>query len=141
MIETMTDRCEAAVAIPPSYDAGPTAPGTVILCRDASDRTPWTRPFHVQLGPRGHIRWWCNSTTGNLFDPGTWRLGIDRIGVAASYDEETGETGVTPDVGVEFSTSSWEGWTAERSRCGDRSTLIRARLGPKRLLQIECLGR
>lgn len=32
-------------------------------------------------------------------------------------------------------------WTAERSRCNDRSTLIRARLGKGRLLNIECLGK
>ena len=33
-----------------------------------------------------------------------------------------------------------KGWTKERSRCGNRSTRIRARLGPWRELQIECLG-
>ena len=33
-----------------------------------------------------------------------------------------------------------EEWTKERSRCGDRSTKIRARLGAWRELQIECLG-
>ena len=33
-----------------------------------------------------------------------------------------------------------KGWTKERSRCGDRSTKIRARLRPWRELQIECLG-
>jgi hypothetical protein len=32
-------------------------------------------------------------------------------------------------------------WWKERSRCNDRSTKIRARLGPKRLLEIECLGK
>lgn len=33
------------------------------------------------------------------------------------------------------------GWTPERSRCGDHSTRIRARLGSDRLRQTECLGR
>jgi hypothetical protein len=36
--------------------------------------------------------------------------------------------------------SEGEGWTKERSRCGNRSTKIRARLGAWRELQIECLG-
>src|SRR5262249_36508458 len=40
--EIMTDRCSAAVAFPPSYDAKPNAPGTVVLVRDKTGKTAWT---------------------------------------------------------------------------------------------------
>ena len=44
-------------------------------------------------------------------------------------------------ISIKLTDSSWEGWTPERSRCDNRSTKIRARLGKGRLLQIECLGK
>src|SRR2546425_46852 len=72
--ELMTDRCSDMVAIVPSYDAKPNASGTVLLVRRPDGWTEWTEPFEVKLGPDGHIRWWCHSTTGNFFDPGTWRI-------------------------------------------------------------------
>jgi hypothetical protein len=37
--------------------------------------------------------------------------------------------------------ATFAGWTPERSRCGDHSTRIRARMGPDRLLQTEYLSR
>jgi hypothetical protein len=134
--EVMTDRCSAAVAIVPSYDARPDAPGTVVLVRDKNGQTDWTPPFTVRLGPSGHIRWWCNSTTGNWADPGTWRVKGAGIGVK---QDEKGD--LQPTVSIQLTDSSWKGWTPERSRCDNRSTKIRARLGPDRLLQIECLGK
>jgi len=134
--EVMTDRCSKGVAIVPNYDAKPDAPGTVFLVRDKNGRTEWTPPFTVKLGPNGHIRWWCNSTAGNIFDPGTWRIKSAEVG--AKFDDK-GKA--TPTVSIKLTDSSWKGWTPERSRCDNRSTKIRARLGPDRLLEIECLGK
>jgi hypothetical protein len=134
--EVMTDRCSAAVAIVPDYDSLPDAPGTIILVRDKNGRSEWTPPFTVKLGPDGHIRWWCNSTKGNWADPGTWR--VQSVEASVKLDEK-GD--VQPSVTIKLTDSSWKGWTPERSRCDNRSTRIRARLGPDRLLQIECLGK
>lgn len=139
--EVMTDRCSAEVAIVPYYDARPDTPGTIILKRRSDQRTDWTPAAHVQLGSSGHIRWWCHSTTGNMFDPGTWRIKEVTIGTkCAIYPDGTPEN-CRPDGTLKVGSSAWSGWTPERSRCDDRSTNIRARLGPDRLLQIECLGR
>lgn len=150
-VETMTDRCSAEVAIVPSYNARPDTPGTILLTRDSSGNTDWSQPFRVELGSKGHIRWWCHSTIGNIFDPGTWRPELDYGktgacivgGVGLLFGVEAGKDGVKQCVGAirKFDSSAWNGWTPERSRCGDRSTLIRARLGSNRLLQIECLGK
>jgi hypothetical protein len=134
--EVMTDRCSAAVAIVPDYNARPDAPGTVILVRDKNGHTDWTPPFTVKLGPDGHIRWWCNSTTGNWADPGTWRIQSVEVGV-----KQDAKGDIRPNISIKLTDSSWKGWTPERSRCDNRSTKIRARLGPNRLLQIECLGK
>jgi L-alanine-DL-glutamate epimerase-like enolase superfamily enzyme len=41
---------------------------------------------------------------------------------------------------IKLGSSAFAGWTPERSRCGNHTTRIRARLGPDRLLQTECLG-
>lgn len=152
--EVMTDRCSSEVAIVPSYNAQPTTSGTVLLTRDAGGQTPWSKPFRVQTGSSGHIRWWCHSTTGNIFDPGTWRPDIDfgkagacvvdGIGIIFGENESQKGTDVLKNcLGAvkKLGSSAKNGWTPERSRCGDRSSLIRARLGPNRLLQIECLGR
>ncbi|MEX0272248.1 hypothetical protein AB3R30_24310 [Leptolyngbyaceae cyanobacterium UHCC 1019] len=161
--EVMTDRCSSEVAIVPSYNAQPMTPGTVLLTRDAGGQTPWSKPFKVQTGGggltgSGFIRWWCHSTTGNIFDPGTWRpefdfakAGIcvaDGIGIIFGGDQSDKEGKKGSDIvknciGAvkKIGSSARNGWTAERSRCDNRSTLVRARLGPSRLLQIECLGR
>jgi hypothetical protein len=134
--EVMVDRCSAAVAIPPSYDGKPGDPGTVVLMRGKDGKTDWTPPFTVKLGPSGHIRWWCNSTKGNWADPGTWRIQGAEVGVKTDKNGD-----LQPTVKIKLTDSSWQGWTPERSRCDNRSTKIRARLGPDRLLQVECLGK
>jgi len=139
--EVMKDRCSAEVAIVPSYNARPDTPGTVLLKRDANGGTNWTRPFRVQLGGSGHIRWWCRSTTGNMFDVGTWRIQDLQFGTKCELNADNSAERCKPDAKIKVGSSAWEGWTPERSRCGDRSTMIRARLGSNRLLQIECLGR
>ena len=133
--EVMIDRCSAAVAIVPSYDAKPDAPGTIVLVRDANGQCDWTPPFSVQLGPDGHIRWWCNSTKGNWLDPGTWRIESIQVGIKQDSNGD-----IQPHVKIGLTDSSWSGWTPERSRCKNRCGRIRARLGPDRLLEIECLG-
>ena len=150
--ETMTDRCMGEVAFPPSYDANPTAPGTVVLKRDASGYSPWTS-FRAQTSGDGHVRWYCHSTLGNAFDPGTWRVHFNAnagqieaclvsIGAAVAT-EGAGTPGAVMACQklISITTSDFHGWTPERSRCGDRSKHFRARLGPNRLLETECLGR
>lgn len=161
--EIMKDRCSSEVAIVPSYNAQPMTPGTVLLTRDAGGQTPWSKPFRVQTGGggltgSGFIRWWCHSTTGNIFDPGTWRpefdfakLAIcvsDGIGVIFGDEKNTTADSKSKDLAKncigavkKIGSSAKNGWTPERSRCDNRSTLIRARLGPNRLLEIECLGK
>jgi hypothetical protein len=144
--EVMTDRCSKEVAITPTYDAQPTAANTVILTRGQNGWSAWTKPFRVSLDGSGHIRWWCHSTTGNFFDLGTWRLGAPAK--VASCAEGIGAVAETGDASglasckdaVKPGASAFQGWTPERSRCSNHSSLIRARLGTNRLLQIECLG-
>jgi hypothetical protein len=132
--EIMTDRCSGDVAFPHAYDGGPLSLGTFILTRQRAGATNWSFPFRVVTDGDGHIRWWCHSTTGNWFDPGTWR--IDSASIGSKCDDN----GCTPtaDLSVQPPDSS-TGWTAERSRCNSHSSVIRARLGDNRLLQIECL--
>lgn len=161
--EMMTDRCSSEVAIVPSYDDQPMTAGTVLLTRDENGETPWSKPFRVKTGGggltgSGFIRWWCHSTTGNLFDPGTWRpefdfakLGVcvaDGIGLVFGDEKNTTVDPKSKDIvknclGAvkKIGSSAKQGWTPERSRCDNRSTLVRARLGSNRLLQIECLGK
>jgi hypothetical protein len=128
--EIMKDRCSQMVAIVPSYNATPDTPGTHFLVRGKDGWSPWTKPFKVKLDNDGHIRWWCHSTTGNFLDPGTWTMGVD----GAVSSDQSGPVTFTP------GSSASGGWTPERSRCSSHSTRIRARLGPDRLLLIECLG-
>lgn len=144
----MTDRCSAAVAFPLQYDGHPDAAGTMILKRDASGNTPWSPPFKVETDSDGHIRWWCHSTTGNWADAGTWRISFNAGGIAACL-VAIGST-VASDGGasgslaaclkvINVGSSAFKDWTPERSRCNSHSNFIRARLGPDRLLQTECL--
>jgi hypothetical protein len=139
--EVMTDRCSAEVAIVPSFVDRPETEGTIILKRAQNGTSEWTPPFTVKLGSAGHIRWWCHSTTGNVFDPGTWRLKGLQIGTKCEIFADGRPESCRPDAGLQVGSSAWKGWTPERSRCDDRSNRIRARLGPNRLLQIECLGK
>lgn len=161
--EVMKDRCSADVSIVPSYNDGPVKPGAVLLTRGSGGSTDWSKPFRVQTGGSGltgggYIRWWCHSTTGNIFDPGTWRPEFDYAKLAACIIGGAGtivgdESKQKPDKSSEdlikncagavkkLGSSAKQGWTPERSRCDNRSTLVRARLGPNRLLEIECLGK
>jgi len=148
--ETMTDRCSAEVAFVPTFDSKPNTHGTRILKRDASGNTDWTRPFEVQTDDSGFIRWWCHSTTGNAFDPGTWEVKVDpgalvaciaAIGGTVASDGGAAPATATCVKTIELGSSAFRGWTPERSRCSDHSTKIRARLGPDRLLETECMGR
>jgi hypothetical protein len=138
--EVMTDRCSAEVAIVPSYADRPDTEGTIILKRAKDGTSDWTPPLTVKLGNSGHVRWWCHSTAGNAFDPGTWRIRELQIGTECQIFADGTPESCRPDGGVKLGSSAWNGWTPERSRCGNRSRSIRARLGPDRLLQIECLG-
>jgi hypothetical protein len=141
--EIMTDRCSGDVAFVPNYDDGPRlateVPGwvfpspTYILTRGKSDSIEWSIPFSVTTDDSGRIRWWCNSTAGNWADPGTWRIDGGYIGSKCT------ESGCKPTADLTVTPQSSDGWTAERSRCSNRSSKIRARLGSGRLLQIECL--
>lgn len=138
--EIMTDRCSAEVAIVPSFDDRPDTIGTIILKRQPNGSTDWSPPFTVRLRRSGHIRWWCHSTTGNFFDPGTWRIKDLSVGVGCKTFADGQPESCGPAPGIKLGSSAWNGWTPERSRCGNRTNKIRARLGPGRLLQIECLG-
>ena len=149
--EVMKERCSARVAIPPHYNGRPDSVGTVILTRPDRGWSAWSNPFRVQTSREGRIRWWCNSTRGNVFDPGTWRteFNVGKLvacvtgAIAVVVGTEIGKEGIKQCPGAlqAFNTSAWNGWTPERSRCSNRSTWIRARLGSDRQLQIQCLGR
>jgi hypothetical protein len=147
----MTDRCSAEVSFPESYDGKPNSKGAMILKRAADGSTPWTHPFKVGTGENNHIRWWCHSTIGNEFDLGTSRVtGVDAnaivmcvegVGEASVGDAAAAGSAISGCTKIlKISSSAFQGWTPERSRCADHSAKIRARLGPDRLLQIECLG-
>jgi hypothetical protein len=82
-----------------------------------------------------------DSTSGNVFDPGTWRIDNVEIGTKCEVNADFSQQSCRPDGNIKLGSSAWNGWTPERSRCNDRSVKIRARLGPNRLLQIECLFR
>jgi hypothetical protein len=139
-VETMTDRCSAEVAIVPAYDAPPGTNGTVLLKRRSNGTTAWTPPFRVNLGHDGYIRWWCHSTTGNLFDPGTWKVDQVNGSLACEISADGSAPKCHANANIKLGSSAWQGWTAERSRCDNHSSKIRARLGHDRLLQIQCLG-
>jgi len=138
--EIMTERCSAEVEFVYSYNAPPGS-GGILLKRNNHGEAGWTAPFSVVTDKSGYIRWWCHSTTGNAFDPGTWRIEDLFVGTKCQiYADGTPEK-CSPDGNFKIGSSAWNGWTAERSRCGDRSRKIRASLGRDRLLQIECLGK
>lgn len=142
--ELITDRCSGEVGFPTLFTANPTHAGTVVLKRGSNGYSPWTT-FSQKIKSDGHVRWWCHSTTGNVFDPGTWRVKFDRKGATACLVSMSGA--VTPNnlsacmKTIRIGTASFNGWTAEQSRCSDHSSKFRARLGPDRLLQTECLGK
>jgi len=143
--ETMTDRCSGDVVMTADYNSPfPPDKGFIFQTRtnnvDASGYTPWSNWLPVN----GHVwvRWFCHSTTGNFFDPGTWS--VDKVGVITKCSCDIGSPGcaqsckVKPQLGIDFSGSG--GWTAERSRCSKSSTHhVSMRLGPNRLLQTRCI--
>ena len=148
--ETMRDRCSASVSIPVhSYNGGPLDAGSVVLERKSSGYSNWSQPFTVKRGSSGHIRWWCHSTRGNIFDLGTHRPKFNFVKVATctvgavSTILGGNSSNLSSCKGIlkSWGTSAVNGWTPERSRCGNRSDYIRARLAPDRLLQIQCLRR
>jgi hypothetical protein len=127
--ETMTDRCSADTYVSQDYnDQFPPTRG-VLLKRGPDGWTPWSDA--VPVAGHTYIRWWCHSTSGNFFDPGTYRL--TGGGFICS------DSGCRPDPYI--GTSAVDGWTPERSRCDSNGTTsIKARLGPDRLLQMQCWG-
>lgn len=136
--ETMTDRCSKEVVISPVYNNAFPPVGGIALKRGPDGWTPWSQRMPVN----GHtwIRWWCHSTTGNMFDPGTYRITNIYIGASVQLNPDTGMIAVDPSVKPQvMSVSGSSGWTPERSRCDSSSTRsISARLGPDRLLQMRC---
>jgi hypothetical protein len=141
--ETLTDGCSGEVAFPPTYDQLPTTPGTAVLKRGPDGYSPWTT-FRAQPDGSGHVRWYCHSTIGNVFDVGTWRVHVDASGAFACLLAATGsvDANVTTSClkSISVGSSAFQGWTPERSRCVTGSNYFRARLGPDRLLQTQCLG-
>jgi hypothetical protein len=126
--ETMTDRCSADTYVSTVYsDQFPPPGGSLFLHRGPDGWTPWS--MEMPVAGHTYIRWWCHSTSGNVFDPGTWRL--TGGGLVCN------DSGCRPDPYL--GTSAVDGWTAERSRCDSSGTkYIKARLGPDRLLQMQC---
>lgn len=134
--EVMTDRCSASVVFPRAYTDSPSSTGSVHIHRNRYGVSNWTKPFRVSLGSAGHIRWFCKSTKGNTFDLGTWRPSIGGLFLKCNPFSFNCKPDVK-DFGI--GSSAIDGYTPERSRCNSRGSLIRARLGTARLLQIECL--
>ena len=141
--EVLTDRCSGEVAFTPTFDGKPTAHGSVILKRGGDGYSP-VSTFSVKTDKDGYVRWWCHSTIGNVFDPGTWRVRVDGAALFAclvSPGVPVDATNAACQQSVKIGSAAFDGWTPERSRCGDHSTKLQARLGPDRLLTTECLGK
>jgi hypothetical protein len=151
--ETLKDRCGKEVSIPMSYDGKPGQEGAIVLQRPADGGwTSWSEPFTVELSPEGRVRWWCHSETGNFALSGVYKLSgafCKALGVLIEAKTE-GPQGTSEATGglCKKGADAWllnpqtsQGWTAERSRCDDHSTKLRARVGPGRRLEMECLGR
>jgi hypothetical protein len=144
--EIMLDRCSEEVSISPTYGSNPGANGAILLRRtEGVDWTGWSEPFTVKLGGSGHVRWWCHSTKGNWALSGIHKVSQATCSALGAKLRSAGEevSGVCKKVGDRWlpNPDTAEGWTAERSRCSNRSNFLRARLGPDRKLQIECLGK
>jgi hypothetical protein len=145
--ENMIDRCSGEVAFTPTYDGLPTDPGTIVLKRDLKGNSPYTEMTR-SLDSNGFVRWWCHSTTGNIFDLGTWRVQVNGSGLAAclvsiasavATDGATAATATPCLNAISISSSAFDGWTPERSRCGDHSGHFNVVLGPDGLLETQCL--
>jgi hypothetical protein len=136
--EVMTDRCSHEVSIV-GWGENAASNNAIVLKRGSHGKTDWTPPFTVKLSEDGHIRWWCHSTTGNAFDPGTWRIQEIYAGTKCKIYADNSVDSCGPDGALKIGSSEWKGWTPERSRCGNRSNKIRARLDGNRKLLIHCL--
>lgn len=143
--EVMQDRCSGEVAIVPvrpnvsTGEARPGTPGTIVLKRESDGHTDWSNIFQVQLVDSGHIRWWCNTGSGRVLDPGVWQ--VNQVDDGSKCEFSGRIPNCRADSRVKGGAAVWAHWVPERSRCNDRSTKFRARLGPGRSLQIECMGR
>jgi hypothetical protein len=131
--ETLTDRCSRDVIIVSNYDDGLFGIPSLFLSREMVDSTGYTPWFSLSISSR-RIRWFCHSTTGNIFDPGTW----DGFFVGVKCNDDG--SGCRPSGGGHSlgPILNPREWTAERSRCPSGTTYIEARLGPNRLLQMRC---
>lgn len=136
--ELMTDRCSQEVAFT-NYGSPPGSNGAIVLKRGSNGKTNWTPPFTVKLSDDGHIRWWCHSTQGNAFDPGTWRIQEIYAGTKCQIYADNTVDSCGPDGSLKIGSSAWKGWTPERSRCNSHTNRIRARLDGNRKLLIQCL--
>jgi hypothetical protein len=140
--EVMTDRCSGEVAFTPVYNTAPTTHGTSILKRGHDGYSPETT-INVKPANDGMVRWWCHSTIGNFFDPGTWIINASSKAVegcllSVATPVELGKAGQCTKV-ISVSSTAFDGWTPEESRCKNHSGHLRVRLGPDRLLTTECL--
>ncbi|MEO7110075.1 MAG: hypothetical protein ABI183_06530 [Polyangiaceae bacterium] len=141
--EVMTDRCSGEVAFSPGY-MSPASHGTLVLKRQHDGYSPETT-LTVKPNDSGFVRWWCHSTEGNVFDPGTWRISSNTTafeGCLLSVVQPIVSDKVN--VGqcarsIKVSSSAFDGWTPEESRCKNHTGHLRVRLGPDRLLTTECL--
>ena len=153
-VERMVDRCSAHLSVPTTgFDEMPDADGAIVFQAPEAS-TDWSKPFTVELDRDGFFRWWCNSTIGNIWDLGTWNVEVDALETlecAAAVIVKSQTSGVKAGdfkcvgdaVKVEPGASAYKGWTPERSRCDNRSNLIRVRRGDtkNRRIEFECLGR
>lgn len=135
--EEMTDRCSGDVIIVPRYDASKNIPTGLYLKRDSVESTKLSERLRVD-GRR--IRWYCHSTSAlPWLDPGTWRIKDGAvIGGKCDYNSDGVSNCKPSSEGWPLTTSAQDGWYPERSRCKRTPKYIRARLGPSRLLRINC---
>jgi len=134
--ETMKDHCSNDVLIAKDYKA-PYSDNLegIRLQRSTTGYTEWSKLMPVT--GHVHIRWWCHSTKGNMFDPGTWRPNAQLL---KDCPGSTWDPAVVQCRMRRMPTSAVQGWTPERSRCSSsRTRAIQARLGPDRKLEIRCL--
>jgi hypothetical protein len=142
--EVMTDRCSGEVAFTPGYGVTPLSHGSVVLKRQHDGYSPETT-LTVKPNDSGQVRWWCHSTEGNFFDPGTWRITsnsnafsgclLSLVQPISSDQVNVGQCAKS----IKVSSSAFDGWTPEQSRCKNHGGHLRVRLGPDRLLTTECL--
>ena len=136
--ETLKDRCSGDVIIVRNYGDPLDAPGNVLLSRNNDrDRDGWTDWVYIPVNGR-RVRWYCHSRhLLKDLDPGTWR--VTELGVEVEcQDNGSGDPQCSiKDINAKFDSSAVKGWYPERSRC-DKGSVMYARLGPDRRLQMLC---